>query len=91
MHFMLNTEMRLRGVEIQWVHVELRALTQARRGCCADCYVSMFLRGVDNISTRKAIVESRWDSEKYTNDSFLGKRQHGEGPRISILMDINNL
>jgi len=36
-------------------------------------------------------VESRWDSEKYTKNSFLGKRQRGEGPRISILMDINNL
>ena len=45
----------------------------------------------DHISTRRAIVESRWDSEKYTNDSFLGKRQRGEGPRISILMNINNL
>jgi len=43
-----------------------------------------------NISTRRAIVESRWDSEKYTNDFILGKRQGGEGPRISILMDINN-
>jgi len=39
----------------------------------------------------RAIVESRWDSEKYTKNSFLGKRQRGEGPRISILMDINNL
>ena len=29
--------------------------------------------------------------KKYTNDSFLGKRQRGEGPRISILMDINNI
>jgi len=46
-----------------------------------------------NISTPRAIVESRWDSEKYTNDSFLGNRQRDEGPRIStsILMDINNL
>ena len=31
--------------------------------------------GFCNISTRRAIVESRWDSEKCTNDSFLGKRQ----------------
>jgi len=46
---------------------------------------------VYNISTWRAILESRWYSEKYTNDSFLGKRQRGEGPRISILMDINNL
>jgi len=45
----------------------------------------------DNISTRRAIVESRRDSEKYTNDSFLVKRQRGENPRISILMNINNL
>jgi len=29
--------------------------------------------------------------KKYTNDSFLGKRQRGEGPRISNLMDINDL
>jgi len=28
---------------------------------------------------------------KYTDDSFLGKRQRDESPRISILMDINNL
>ena len=34
-------------------------------------------------------MESRWDSEKYANDAFLGKRQRGEGPRISILMDVN--
>ena len=34
-------------------------------------------------------MESRWDSEKYANDSSLGKKQRGEGPRISILMDIN--
>ena len=36
-------------------------------------------------------MESRWDSEKHTNDSFLEKKQRGEGPRISIVMDINNL
>ena len=36
-------------------------------------------------------MESRWDSEQCTNDSFLGKGQRGEGPRICILMDINNL
>jgi len=46
---------------------------------------------IRNIFTRRAIVESRWDSEKNTNTSFLGKRQRGEGPRVSILMDINNL
>jgi len=43
-----------------------------------------------NISTRR-VVQFRWDPEKYTNSSFLGKKQRGEGPRISILMDINNL
>ena len=43
------------------------------------------------ISTRRAIVGSRWDSEKYTNGSFRGKIQRGEGPRISILMDMNNV
>jgi len=56
---------------------------------------------VDNISTRRAIVECRWDPEKYTNGSFLEgipfykdvffkSPGRGEGPRISILMDINN-
>jgi len=44
-----------------------------------------------NISTQRMIVEFRWDPEKYTNGSFLAKRQRGEGPRISILMDMDNL
>ena len=43
------------------------------------------------VSTRRAILEFRWDPEKYTNDSFLGKRRRSEGPRISILMDVNHL
>jgi len=43
----------------------------------------------NNIYTR--IVKLWWDLEKYTNDSFLEKRQRGEGPRISILTDIDNL
>jgi len=46
---------------------------------------------IHNIFTRRANVESRWDSKKYTNASFLGKRQRGEGPRVSILMEIKNL
>jgi len=46
---------------------------------------------MDSYFHAKAIVEFRWDMEKYTNDSFPVKRQHGEGPRISISMDINNL
>jgi len=29
--------------------------------------------------------------ENTKNDSFLEKRQRGEGPRISVVMDINNL
>jgi len=44
-----------------------------------------------NIFTRRAIMETGWDSEKYTNDSSLGRRHRGEGPHISILMDINNM
>ena len=32
-------------------------------------------------------MECRWDPEKCTNDSFLVKRQRGEGPRISLSMD----
>ena len=48
-------------------------------------------KAYSNISMRRAIVESRWDSGKYTNDSFLAKRQRGEGRCIFILMDINNL
>jgi len=43
-----------------------------------------------NMSTRR-VVQFRWDLERYTNLSFLAKKQRGEGPRISILMDINNL
>jgi len=39
---------------------------------------------------RRVILEFWWDPEKYTNDSFLGKRQCGEGPHISILVDIDN-
>jgi len=55
----------------------------------AKCEIYWYT-AISNIS-RRAIVESRWDSEKYTKDSFLGKRQRDEGPRISILMEINNL
>jgi len=54
--------------------------------CEIYCYTT-----ISNISTRRAIVESRWDLEKYTNDSSLGKRQREEGPRICILLDMNNL
>ena len=32
----------------------------------------MILARGGNISTRRAIVESRWDLENHTNDSFLG-------------------
>jgi len=53
-------------------------------GCVCVCVVCVHIRACVNISTRRAIVESRWDS-------FLGKRQRGECPLISILMDINNL
>jgi len=38
-----------------------------------------------NISKRRAIVEFRWDPEKYTNVSFQGNRQRGEGLNIPIL------
>jgi len=48
-------------------------------------------QSIGNISTRRAIVDCGRDPEEYTNGSLQGKRQRGEGPRIFILMDINNL
>jgi len=36
-------------------------------------------------------MECRWDQEKYINDSFVEQSQRGEGSRICILIDINNL
>jgi len=76
---------------------------QRERDCLYYVIVQIYDAGlhVSNISTRREVVEFRWDTQNTQTLhykeywEYMGwkgrERQRGNGPHTSVLMDINNL